>query len=308
MTKLYKYFSSEVFDLIFQRNGFIGLKCSFPKDYNDPYELFLGVDLDVSADILAVYQEIVQELPQLPTTCFSKSPVVAPMWAHYAMNYSGFVLEFDVDALKENFAEASIRDVDYKDAPDGSIVESLERVAVTKKPRHAVWLRQTVLSEAYFSKQTAWSYEQECRLIDFNEYVEDVSGNMILFVPLDCIRSIIFGHKFPMEKLDDSIKLVESRGLRWFKSVIGRTQPAPFLVSEAGQAFQFDGQSIEVANNNCNVCSEPVAEGKDQCPWCSITELDQLEAASGNPFRILDRYGILEGYFESVERIEARRK
>ena len=42
--KIYKYFSAEVLELIFKREGFVGIKCSLPNQYNDPYELFLGVD------------------------------------------------------------------------------------------------------------------------------------------------------------------------------------------------------------------------------------------------------------------------
>ncbi|WP_375280062.1 hypothetical protein [Pseudooctadecabacter sp.] len=50
MAKVYKYFSHEVFDLVFDREGFCGLKFSFPKDYNDPYELFLALDLSVPTE------------------------------------------------------------------------------------------------------------------------------------------------------------------------------------------------------------------------------------------------------------------
>lgn len=47
MGKIYKYFSYDVLDLVFAREGFCGVKCSLPKDYNDPYELFLGMDLSI---------------------------------------------------------------------------------------------------------------------------------------------------------------------------------------------------------------------------------------------------------------------
>jgi hypothetical protein len=81
--KTYKYFSSDVLELVFERDEFCSVKCSLPKDYNDPFELFLGVDLNVSTQCMATYREIIDEVPQFPTTCFSKSPIVPPMWAHY---------------------------------------------------------------------------------------------------------------------------------------------------------------------------------------------------------------------------------
>ncbi len=306
--KIYKYFSSDILERVFQRSGFAGIRCSFPKDYNDPYELFLGVDLDVSTDILATYQDIVQELPQLPTTCFSKSPVVSPMWAHYGSNHSGFVLEFDVDALELTFEDAVIRIVEYKDAPDQRIAESLSRVAQTKKPRHAVWLRQTVLSEAYFSKQTAWQYEHECRFVDFHDYVEDVDGNMILFVPIHCATAIIVGHKFPETMLEASLRLAQTNGIDWYRSIVGKARLAPFLNSETGHVFEFDGDAIVPARNICRNCSEPTPESYEFCSWCRISAEQQIEAAKGNPFRILDHYGLLDGYLEEVGKIERRRK
>ncbi len=214
--KIYKYFSIDVIDLVFQKNGYCGVKFSLPKDYNDPYELFLGVDLDVSTESLATYQEIVQELPQFPTTCFSKSPIVAPMWAHYAQNHTGFVLEFDVSALQETFEKIEVRDVDYKAGPNPDLALSLERVAVTKKPRHAVWLRQQVLTEAYFSKYQDWSYEQECRLVDKNQYVEDVAGNDILFIPTECVTAMIVGGKILEDKKATSIELSQINDIDWY--------------------------------------------------------------------------------------------
>jgi len=305
--KIYKYFSAEVLELIFKREGFVGIKCSLPNQYNDPYELFLGVDTRSSPDLLATYQEIVQNLPQLPTTCFSKSPTVTPMWAHYASNHTGFVLEFDVDALLEVFEEITVRDVVYKDAPDGSIQNCLQRVSVTKKPRHAVWLRQTVLSEAYFSKQTAWAYEQECRLVDFNEYVEEVLGNKILFVPLNCVTAIACGKNFPEGLLNRAKTLAETKGLNWFQAEVGKVQASPFFISVSGDTFSFLNGAISKTEFICVSCSEPVLEGVELCSWCAITDSDRLDAARGNPFRILDHYGILENYFEEVGKIEGRR-
>jgi hypothetical protein len=160
--KIYKYFFADVLDLVFKEAGVCGFKCSLPKEYNDPFELFLGVDLTVTPDLLATYRELVADLPQRPTSCFSKSPIVAPMWAHYGDNHAGFVVEFDVDALKEAFPDLIIMDVTYRSEPSKDIVSNLERAAGTKKPRHTYFLQQCVLHSAYFSKDIAWSYEQEC--------------------------------------------------------------------------------------------------------------------------------------------------
>ncbi|UWQ94572.1 DUF2971 domain-containing protein [Rhodobacteraceae bacterium M385] len=306
--KIYKYFSSDVMDLVFQRDDYCGVKCSLPKDYNDPYELFLGVDLDVTTESLATYQDIVQELPQFPTTCFSKSPNVAPMWAHYAQNHSGFVLEFDASTLQETFEEIEICDVDYKAGPNPSLASSLERVAATKKPRHAVWLRQQVLTEAYFSKYQDWSYEQECRLVDRNQYVEDVAGNDILFIPTDCVTAMIVGSKIPEDKKAISIELCQENDIDWYQLSIGKSLALPYMRSTGESVFIFEKGEVTEALGICESCSEPIPSGGDLCVWCSITESHADDAARGNPFRILDHYGQLESYFEGVRNIERKRR
>ncbi len=89
---LYKYIGPEIFELSTAKLGVIGFKCSYPKDYNDPYELFLSIDTSIDTQLLAFYKESVGEIPQFPTTCFSKSPVVIPMWAHYGHSSKGFVI------------------------------------------------------------------------------------------------------------------------------------------------------------------------------------------------------------------------
>lgn len=302
--KIYKYFSGGMLDLIFQREGFCGIKCSYPKDYNDPYELFLGVDLNVGPEVLATYREIIYELPQYPTTCFSRSPIVAPMWAHYAQNHSGFVVEFDAECLSKAFDGVAIRDVNYREEPADDIAANLQRAAVTKKPRHAVWLQQAVLYHAYFSKYTMWSYEQECRLVDDGGHVENIGGNNILFVPEDCISSLIVGSKFPKENVEYSKKLANNHEINWFRANIGKSLALPFFTDESGDAFVFSGEEIVEAQAICDACAEPFEGEGERCPWCSITEDHELEAALGNPLRVLDRIGGLEDYFESVRRIQ----
>ena len=80
--KLYKYIGPDVIDLTFKKDGYCGLKCSYPEDYNDPYELFLSMDFNQTPDILAFYKESVGEVPQKPTTCFSNSPIDIPTQSH----------------------------------------------------------------------------------------------------------------------------------------------------------------------------------------------------------------------------------
>lgn len=303
MTKrFYKYFPSDTLPLVFARDGYCGVKCSYPKDYNDPWELFLSVDLTLPPELLATYREIIQELPQHPTTCFSQSPTVAPMWAHYAQNHSGFVLEFDSMALIQRFGDAAIREITYRDNPDERLEQFLRRAAGTMKPRHAYFLQAAVLAAAYFSKHIAWSYEREVRLVDDSTHCENVAGNKILFLPISCVSAVITGRSMDAQAAELSQRLAHENGLRWYQSIIGKSKAEPFFKDRDGQVAVFDVDKIVPAKRTCKSCSEPVAN-RDHCAWCAITERHEINAASSNPFRLLERYGLLNQYYADADGI-----
>ncbi len=306
MTKIYKYFSHEILDLVFEREDYCGLKFSRPQDYNDPYELFLALDLSVPTEHLATYNDVVQKLPQFPTTCFSKSPIVSPMWAHYADNHSGFVLEFDTEVIAEHYPENPARDVIYRDGPNEELNDLLAKASVVGKPRHASWLRDAVFVEAYFSKYRDWAYEQECRMIVGTEDTEDMAGNTILFLPVNCISAIIVGSKFPESKNPTAKRIADRYEFDTYRVEIGRSYPVPYFENDAGTTFTFEDGEVTEADFICESCSEPLIEEGENCPWCRITEGHMHNAAMMNPFRMLEKYGRLDSYLEEVNRIKRR--
>src|SRR5690554_4891940 len=101
--RVHKYIGGGHLAKVFERRNYLTLKCSHPKDFNDPYELFLTIDFRVRAEVLAFYADVIGKMPQHPVTCFSRTPANIPMWAHYADNLSGVVLEFDETALASEF-------------------------------------------------------------------------------------------------------------------------------------------------------------------------------------------------------------
>lgn len=301
--KIYKYFTHDVMELVFNKEGFCGVKCSLPKDYNDPYELFLGMALNTPAEQLAFYNDIVGGIPQNPTTCFSQSPSVSPMWAHYANNHSGFVLEFDLEGLRKHFEGNPIWEVSYRNAPQENLAKILEKAAVLKKPRYTYDLQKFVFVESYFTKYDEWSYERECRFVDTQKVTEDVDGNIILFIPVDFVTSIIVGPKILQESLEKSLSLAEENDFDWYQLYIGKSYPKPYMKDECEEVFIFEGDCIVNTDNVCDSCSEPLSNGETLCPWCNITEAHEEDAARSNPFRMLDHMGQLESYMESMGKI-----
>ncbi|MEZ9187030.1 DUF2971 domain-containing protein [Vibrio splendidus] len=303
MEKVYKYFSHDVLDLAFAKDGYCGVKCSLPKDYNDPYELFLGMDLTIPTDHLAFYHDIISEIPQNPTTCFSYSPIVSPMWAHYANNHSGFVLEFDLAGIQKAFEGNPLWEVSYRTAPLGNLKNILARAAQTLKPRHSYELQNAVFVESYFSKYDQWSYEQECRFVDMTQVTEKIAGNDILFIPWEFVTALILGPNFPEENRQHSRDIALKANLEWYELVIGKSQPKPYVKDESSSTFIFKDKQITPSTNNCRNCFEPLSADAQLCPWCAITESQKSIAAQKNPFRMISAIGQLESYMEAMGKI-----
>lgn len=303
MAKIYKYFSYDVLDLVFAREGVCGVKCSLPKDYNDPYELFLGMDLSIPPAHLAFYHDVISSIPQNPTTCFSYSPIVSPMWAHYANNHSGFVLEFDLDGLQRYFEGNPIWEVSYREVPLESLKGILARAAGTLKPRHSYALQEAVFVESYFSKYDQWSYEQECRFVDMKKVTENIEGNDILFVPLEFVTAFIAGPKFPTDMVQRSKEITAIADMKWYELFIGKSHPKPYFKNQNSDVFIFKDKQIVLSDRNCNLCSEPLVNDNELCPWCAITESHRGIAAQRNPFRMINDMGGLDEYMEAMSKI-----
>lgn len=298
MKIIFKYFSESVVEHVFVRAGHIGIKCSLPEEYNDPFELFLGIDLDQGSELLATYSDVVHEIPSQLTTCFSKSPVVSPMWAHYGNNHKGFVVGFDVSHLEKLFPELLIRDISYLDRPSEALISFAEMAAHRKKPRDAMALRRAVLYHGYFSKYSEWSYEQEVRAVNLEDYVEDVSGSKILYIPIQCVAAIISGAKSSVQTKEFLQKAAYELDADFYIENIGRSYPTPYLLNDIGKPSVFSDGEIARPVGVCGECSEPLRAEGDLCPWCSIDQTHRATAAANNPFRILDHFGLLEQYIE----------
>ncbi len=308
MAKLYKFMSADIADKLMMDEEHIGIKFSYLKDYNDPYEFFLVINYDRNPDELAFYSEMIDMVVQQPATCFSRSPVITPMWAHYAGNSSGFVIEIDEDALREHlknlgFSESTIENVRYQDEPD-NINGLLERACYIGKPRYIYFLQSYIHHSAYLRKQTCWSYEQERRLITSEKALKKVNDwLMLLPVPIDCVKSFIVG-KNANESLKEKIReLAAQAQTRYFEMVFGRTTTEPFMLLDGHQSHTFMDGEIVPALSACQNCKEPVKIGEKLCSWCCITEDHKQNAALSNSFRMLDDAGILDMYLSSMRRV-----
>jgi hypothetical protein len=306
--KIYKYIGPDTINKVFATPKVCTVRCSYPKDFNDPYELFLAIDYNQEADVLAYYREVIGEIPQLATTCFSKSPSVVPMWAHYAQNHEGIVLEIDEDKLREALPDITSEDVDYMDAPDGRILRLLNQAYTTCKPRHVYFLQRAVFGASYFSKHSCWAYEQERRIIVPPKYIDEINGLLLFNVPVESITSIAIGFKANQETKEVAQKTAAHYNLPYLEMRIGRASTQPYFADAAKNLWVFRDGEIVAQTDRCATCSEPVQNGAKRCPWCSIHEIDAFNAARNNPMRLLSRYGLLDAYYEDMEKIRRQQR
>lgn len=309
MTKrLYKYIGSGNIPRVFSSKENITLKCSMPKDFNDPYELFLSTDFNIDPELLAAYAEAIGELPQLPTTCFSTSPVVVPMWAHYAENHQGFVVEFSEEEIERALPSSRIGSVRYSDEPLDDFSDLIARVVHIAKPRYTYFLQSAIFSAAYFTKMSCWSYEQERRLIVPLSVVREPDHLMLLDLPAAAVTNIICGARASSETKTQLRQISNELSCGYYELRIGRSSAIPFLARDDHGPSAFNGSGIAASTFSCQECLEPLMSQQERCSWCQIDDDMRAYAASRKAFRILDHYGALEGYIRGMDALSGGRQ
>lgn len=300
-SKIYKYMSPGHLDKVIGTKGHVTLKCSKPEDFNDPYELFLTIDFNQDPGVLAFYKDVIGDLPQLPTTCFSRLPTVIPMWAHYGQNSQGICLEFDEERLVEKFPEIKLVDVEYRDTPEDHS-ELLGLAFQIGKYRHVALLQHALFRSAYYTKTTCWSYEEERRLVVGDKYIRKQDDLLLMDVPSDCVTALICGPRASSDTKTAVQDKAEQLGCNYYECRTGRSSAVPYFVNLRGEPALFDGQKIAAITQSCTSCLEPIGNGGDLCSWCQIDESHRQDAASRNSLRLLASMGLLQEYMAGFGR------
>ena len=300
---IYKYVAPEHLDKVIGSSDQVTLKCSYPKAFNDPYELFLTINFKEQPDALAFYADVVGEIPQLPTTCFSRSPVVIPMWAHYAQSQQGFAIEFNEAMLAKSFPKSEFGDVDYRDTPNEDLTNMLYRASVIGKPRYLYLLQKGVISAAYYTKATCWSYEHERRMIVRESETRRTDDLILMDVPRECVTALLCGSHASPETVHAIRAKADQLGCKYFKLKIGRSSAVPFFVNLDNETFIFNGTDVEQTSQICASCKEPLAAESEQCSLCQIDDCHKIAAADRNVFRALAHHGMLEEYITGMNDI-----
>jgi hypothetical protein len=218
------------------------------------------------------------------------------MWAHYSDYHRGFVLELDEECVRGEFPRIAFGDVEYRDNADPALNQMLEFAHGTAKFRHSAALLEAAMGAAYFTKTTTWSYQHERRLVVSEPDDITLEGELqLLRVPGPCVTALIAG----LNATDETRLALRARahdiGCLYYEMRMGRTSASPYFLDNAGVAFRFEDGQLVPSQLSCNSCLEPIEKG-DECSWCQITDAMRDDAASRDPLRLLEDYGLLEGY------------
>lgn len=137
------------------------------------------------------------------------------MWAHYAGNYHGFCVEYDI--------KADINDMEELSVILGSLLpcsygarqiqisnDKLYKYAMQKKFTNyqKIQFEKSILL-TFLRKSSSWSYEKEWRLVLPND-LSSAYGNLILFFP---IRAIYWGCKMSEDNKEYMYRLAKRKGI-----------------------------------------------------------------------------------------------
>ncbi len=149
--------------------------------------------------------EIIKQKQNNKFHCLAHDANIKPlesrlMWSHYSNGLRGFVIEFDFDPVLASIAHNSNDDfggytlINYTEL---GFTDYIKSVIDAGKPLFA--------DRMLFSKHIDWKYENELRLICSSEKT---------FYDPSCISRIIIGQKMSLDKQNDLMGLLKSKGLQ----------------------------------------------------------------------------------------------
>ena len=132
--------------------------------------------------------------------CVSMRNNSLPMWAHYASNAEGFVIEFS--------------DLEDEFQGDGTgILNEIKDVTYTDK-RSGINFERGSYNALFFEQDKDWEYESEKRIVtDLNSCSElkiDSGDIYLKYIGKTKISKVIFGWKVPQDKVEQIFKEVRT--------------------------------------------------------------------------------------------------
>ena len=237
---VYKYYSPASYNFDAIEKGYFYF--SKAEKLNDPFDVSLkliNASPNFKALIRRLFPNIHETFSNKYGTCsFSKDGLNKPMWASYADNYRGFVVEYDEDKFEEITQNLCMPvpyfDVNYVDECPNLDVKGIRipyRNIGEKETQYFVLNDDNIKDPKTIDKifqylwsikeKEGWNHEKEIRMFLGNvpttyhskliDYCKD--GYKVPF-PLNCLRRIIIGYNMEKQNIDRMVNIRQLYGLQ----------------------------------------------------------------------------------------------
>lgn len=151
---------------------------------------------------------------RLGVLCLTEKPDNLLMWAHYAQNHQGFVIEFDDTHSffgRPGGFRAESSEWLHREMKD--MCGHLQKVEYADERPAAKPLMSLTAVEVFLLKSREWEYEREWRMFRLLEDCEEVvgagPGGVHLFsLPPECVKGVITGCRMPWRSRNDLIRAI----------------------------------------------------------------------------------------------------
>jgi len=165
------------------------LKLGFVSKFNDPFDSIFGVGPELEAypdDVAQAREGMLRGWDQYyGILCFAELRDDPLMWAHYAENHRGMVLEFDFPLLPE--AGYQLVKVKYR--------KNIPRITMSAMRNAGAKVNVSFLRRLVSTKSHHWKYEKERRLLVSLEDESVTASGDHHFVPLINLRGVVLGQR-----------------------------------------------------------------------------------------------------------------
>lgn len=161
------------------------------------------------------YEEIQKMANRFRISCFAETPYSMLMWSHYANNHQGFCVEYETPEYSSKSVEIyhNLFPVIYTDKRIDLTTISLNWRSTGKLSNEELW---EFYKYGLLCKSLDWKYQQEWRLISYDNLLTDNQYNCKFFK----IKKVYLGNKMQSEDRKNIIGICKSNGIPYVGVVI----------------------------------------------------------------------------------------
>lgn len=164
-------------------------------------------------DIALETFEIIRRLPGklFKTTCLTENPKSILMWSHYAFKHTGFCIEYDFNqAIDTDFPLDRLAKVTYSD--EMLMLDLRSMIQMVRKRVDPEYIKDPAITEltcetcneAILTKNSAWKYEEEWRIV-----LDNFSNVQIDKIPF--ATKIILGANIDEKHKEELLKIAHEK-------------------------------------------------------------------------------------------------